>query len=114
MIKSIDIKYQDHIKLYVLVKDIIRFEHELNLNQIPYYIEINEQPDTVEGLRYFILDTDRRKVDQLLIENDIIASTETISNYDYRDQKKLYNVYGLAVIIIVLLVVIGLIVEVVF
>jgi len=68
-----------------LLKDTIRFEVAMNRKQIPFYSEINEQPDIAEGIRYFILDTDREKVDKLLIENDIIASTETISNHDFRD-----------------------------
>ncbi len=86
----------------------------MNRKQIPFYSEIKEQPDIAEGIRYFILDTDRGKVDKLLIENDIIASTETISNYDFRNQKKFYKVYVWAAIIITLLIAIGLITEFVF
>ncbi len=105
------IKHQDHLKLYVLLKDTIKFENLMNRKQIPFYSDINEQPNTTEGIRYFILDTDLEKVDKLLIENGIIASTETISNYDFRDQKKFYKVYVWAVIIITLLISISLIIE---
>lgn len=97
-----------------MLKDTIIFEAAMNRKQIPFYSEINEQPDIAEGIRYFILDTDREKVDKLLIENAIIATTETISNYDFRDQKKFYKMYVWAVIIITLLIAIGLITEFVF
>lgn len=79
--------------------------------QISFYSEINEQPDISGGIRYFILDTDRENVDKLLIENDIIASTETITNYDYREQKKLYKVCVWVAISITLLILFGLIIE---
>jgi len=86
----------------------------MNREQIQFYSEINEQPDITGGIRYFILNTDREKVDALLIENDIIASTETISNYDFRDQKKLYKVYVWVSISITLLIILGLIIEFIF
>lgn len=105
------IKHQDHLKLNVLVKDTIKFENLMNRKQIPFYSEINEQPNTAEGIRYFILDTDRKRVDKLLVENDIIASTETISNHDFRDIKKLYKVYVWVAIIIILLISISLLIE---
>jgi len=112
MNNSFKIKHQDHLKLYVLLKDSIRFEDEMKHNKISFYSEINEQPNTAEGIRYFILDSDRKKVDKLLIKNGIIANPETISNYDFREQRMFYKVYGLAAIIIVLLVFIALILEV--
>ena len=74
----------------MLLKDNIRFEHEMYLRHIPFYSGIKEQLYTTEGFWYFILDADCQKVDQLLIENNIIHSTGTISNYDFRDQKKFY------------------------
>lgn len=108
------IKHQDHLKLYVLVKDTIKFEDLMTRKQIPFYSDINEQPNTAEGIRYFILDTDRKRVDKLLVENDIIASTETISNHDFRDIKKLYKVYVWVAISIILLICIGFIIEALF
>ena len=94
-----------------MLKDTIRFEAAMNHKQIPFYSEINEQPNISDGIRYFILDTDREKVDKLLIENNIIASTETISNYDFRDQKKFYKVYVWVAIIIILLISISLLIK---
>ena len=77
-------------------------------NKLPYFFDINSQPYTDTGLRYFILDSDRLQIDQILKKNEIIASTETIPSYDYRDQKKIAKltiiIAGIVVLIMVLLI----------
>jgi hypothetical protein len=45
------------------------------------------------GIRYLILDADRKKLDKILTENRIIAHTETIPTADYRDGKKAMKLY---------------------
>ncbi|WP_139854937.1 hypothetical protein [Aequorivita sinensis] len=105
------IKHQDHLKLYVLLKDKINFENAMTRKQLPFYSEVKEQAFLDGGIRYFILETDRQKVDSLLIENDIVASTETILNQDFRDIKKFYKVYAWVAVSIVVLIVLALIIE---
>lgn len=105
------INHQDHIKLYVLLKDKINFDNAMTGRNLPFYYEVYEQPILDGGIRYFILETDRQKVDLLLIENDIVASTETIPNNDAQDIKKFYNVYIWITVSIIMLIVIGLIIE---
>jgi hypothetical protein len=59
------------------------------------------------GIRYFIKNDDRIKIDKIFIENEIIANTETIQTSDYRDEKKIQKVYlkvGVVVIVIMLLI----------
>jgi hypothetical protein len=100
--KNIYIKQQNHTKLYILPKDQIVFESKLIQNNIAFYSDIDLQPFTDNGIRYFILDSDRQKIDEILKVNTIIASTETISSYDYRDETKIQKIYWLVALIIVL------------
>ncbi len=97
----IDIKYNSHFKLYVLLKDKIIFENKLNTNGIQFYTNLNEQPEIGGGIRYFLLDSDREKIDKILIESDIIATTETIPIYDYRDQQKIYKVVAIVTLSVI-------------
>ena len=100
---NIDIKFQEHYKLYVLLKDKIIFESELEKNNIKYYIDLETQAIDDNSIRYFLLDKDRKAVDDILTANEMIASTETISNLDYRDGKKYYKVYLIIALIVILI-----------
>ena len=77
-----EILFKEHLKIYVLPKDKIIFESELE-----------NQPMFESGIRYFILDADRIKLDKIFTENGIIAHTETIPTADYRDGKKAMKLY---------------------
>ena len=101
--KNIYIKRQNHTKLYVLPKDQIGFESNLIENNIPFYSDVDIQPYTDNGIRYFVLDSDRYKIDQQLKDKEIIASTETIPSYDYRDQKKIGTISIIVVSIVVII-----------
>jgi len=101
--KNIYIKQQNHTKLYILPKDQIDFESNLKEHNIPFYSDQNIQPYTDTGIRYFVLDSDRYKIDQLLKDKKIIASTETIPSYDYRDQKKIGTISIIVVSIVIIL-----------
>ncbi|WP_313114658.1 hypothetical protein [Aequorivita sediminis] len=105
------IKHQNHLKLNVLLKDKINFENAMTLKNLPFYSKVKEQAFLDGGINYFILETDRQKVGSLLIENNIVASTETIPNQDFRDIKKFYKVYAWVAISIVVLIVLALIIE---
>jgi len=109
MSNTASVKFQSHFKLYVLFKDYILFEALLNKNEIDYYTEISENSFVSEGIRYFLLDSDRIKIDEILKKNDIIASTETIHVTDYRHEKKLikfeFYVYLIITILVILLII---------
>ncbi|MCG2431340.1 hypothetical protein [Aequorivita xiaoshiensis] len=47
----------------------------------------------------------------MLLENDIVAGTETIPNQDFRNNKKVYKVYALVAVSMVVLIAITLIIE---
>jgi len=87
---SFKIKFKPHFKLYVLLKDSILFESELIEKDILFYSELNEQPNISGGIRYFLLDTDAKKIDRIVIENNIQASTEMINVPNIEDKKQLY------------------------
>jgi hypothetical protein len=88
-----EILFKKHLKIYVLPKDKIIFESELENQKIEYYCDIQNQPMFESGIRYFILDADRIKLDKIFTENGIIAHTETIPTADYRDGKKAMKLY---------------------
>lgn len=96
------VKTKNHFKLYILLKDKVNLETELDNNGILYYSDIDEQPFIDGGIRYFFLNSDREKIDQILIETGIIASTETIPIYDYRDQQKISKFYLVLILAIFL------------
>ncbi|OGS74624.1 MAG: hypothetical protein A3G95_09180 [Flavobacteria bacterium RIFCSPLOWO2_12_FULL_31_7] len=87
------ILFEDNLKIYVLPKDRIIFENELEKQNVEYYCDIENQPMFESGIRYFIKNEDRIKIDRIFIENQIIANIETIQTSDYRDEKKIQKVY---------------------
>ena len=90
---NFDIKLKEHYKLYVLLKDKIIFETELQKSGIKYYADLNEQPSIDGGIRYFLLDSDMESVDRIIIENGIVANTESNLISDFRDEKKVIKLY---------------------
>ena len=87
------ILFENNVKIYILPKDKIIFEIELENQSIEFYCDIENQPMFESGIRYFIKNDDRIKIDKILIENEIIADTETILISDYRDGKKAMKLY---------------------
>jgi len=101
---NFDIKLKDHFKLNLLLKDQIIFEFELNKNNIRYYSNPDNQPFG-EGIRYFLLDSDMIKVDEILIKNEIVANNESNLVSDFSDQKKIKKLYiGVIVAFVIVLV----------
>lgn len=98
---NFDILLKNHYKLYVLLKDKIVFESELQKNGIKYYYDIDEQPFIDSGIRYFLLNDDRKKVDEILISNSIIGTIESLPITDYKDNKKMMKVFLFIVLIII-------------
>ena len=87
------ILFENSVKIYILPKDKIIFEIELEKQSIEFYCDLENQPMFESGIRYFIKNDDRIKIDKILIENEIIAGTETILISDYRDGKKAMKLY---------------------
>lgn len=104
------ILFENHYKIYVLFKDKIIFESQLENQNIEYYCNIENQPNFESGIRYFINDNDRIKVDEIFKVNEIIATTETINIADYRDGKKIMSIYlkvaGIVIGIMIIIVII--------
>ena len=100
---------KNHLKIYVLLKDKIIFEMELEKQNIEYYCDIEKQPTLENGIRYFVLEEDRIKIDEIFIKHGIIANTETIKISDYRDGKKIMSVY-LKFLAIAIAIMIGIII----
>jgi hypothetical protein len=52
--KNPEILFKTHFKIYVLLKDKIVFESEIEKQHIEYYCDIENQPFLESGIRYFI------------------------------------------------------------
>ena len=111
MANSPKVKFQDHFKLNILFKDYILFENLLLENNIDFYHNSNENSDISDGTLFFLLDKDRIVIDKILINNEIIASTETIMISDFREERKVqkfhFLVYLIIILILVLIILIG-------
>ena len=111
MANSVEVKFQDHFKLNVLFKDYILFENLLLENNIDFYHNSNENSDISDGTLFFLLDKDRIVIDKILIDNEIIARTETIMISDFREERKVqkfhFLVYLIIILILVLIILIG-------
>ena len=109
MNSSIKIKFQNHFKLYISLKDKIIFDSELINNKINFHVDYENQPSTITDVRYFLLDSDRIKIDDLLKKNQIIASTETITLTDYPLEKKIrylyFKIFAIVTLIMILIVI---------
>nr|WP_199000435.1 hypothetical protein [Flavobacterium sp. ASV13] len=103
MSNSIDIKFQKHFKLYVLLKDKIIFENELNKSNIKFYVDFETEVLIDNNIRYFLLDENQTEIDNILKNKKIIASTETINVVDYKDLKRYYKVYFIIALLVVIL-----------
>lgn len=64
----------NHFTLFVELKDKIIFDSELSKNDIPYHVDNNEST-LGNGVRYFFLDEDQAMVDEIIIDNGIIATS---------------------------------------
>lgn len=103
MSNSIDIKFQKHFKLYILLKDKIIFENELNKSNIKFYVDFETEVLIDNNIRYFLLDENQTEIDNILKNKKIIASTETINVVDYKDLKSYYKVYFIIALLVVIL-----------
>ena len=110
MINNPEILFENHLKIFVLLKDKIIFENELEKQNIEYYCDVENQPLIGNEIRYFIRNNDRIKIDKIFVDNQIIAQTETIKISDYRDGKRVMKLYliatGIAIGIMLLIIVI--------
>lgn len=103
--ENFEIRHQKHFKLYVLLKDKILFENKLDERGVKYYCDLDEQPFIDGGIRYFLLDSDAIIIDEILIENEIIATNETALFVDNRDEKKVLKKYFMVAIVVTIIMI---------
>ena len=97
------IRFSPHYKLYVQQRDQLVFESILQENNIDFFSNIKEQAFLDTGIRYFLLEADRSKIDALLIKHQIIAQIESNNMPDFTSHKKIMKIYYLIAMIVVLL-----------
>lgn len=111
---NFDIKLKEHFKLYISIKDKISFESELLNNNIKYYFDFDEQCVSDEYLRYYFLDSEKEKINHVLIKNGIITFTESNIIGDFQESGKIMKVYAIVTIgFIVALVLVSIIIDVI-
>lgn len=81
---------ENHYKLMISFKDKILFESELDKKEINYYVENDHFGDKV---RFVFLDSDHKKVDNIIINNEIVATVESNLVSDFNDQSKMVKLY---------------------
>lgn len=106
-----EILFKNHLKIYILLKDKIIFEYELENKNIQFYCDIENQSSFEGGIRYYIQDIDRMKLDIILNENGIIAHTDINLISDYRDEKKVISLYLKIVLIVTLIIIFIIVIE---
>lgn len=93
-----------HYKLYVQLQDLVLFENELLINNIPFEREENPLGDTI---RFYFPDAYSEEIDKIEKKLGIMLTTESMS-FDYAEKtKKVYLLYALiffAVIIILIVI----------
>ena len=111
---KIYIKFNNHFKLYVLLKYKSTFESALIENNIDFYYDINEQAFG-DSIRYFLLSKDKKDIDSIITEKGIIANLEQNLVDDFEQAGSEFKfkakAYILAVIAILLLAIIALMFE---
>ncbi|MNK07698.1 hypothetical protein D3C87_256150 [compost metagenome] len=101
---NFNIKYKDHFILFVELKDKVIFESELSRNNIVYHIDDNQS--TLDNTtRYFLLNDNKASIDEIIINNGIVANTGSTHMADFNDQKKVMRLYGLIAAAIALIII---------
>jgi hypothetical protein len=107
------IRFSPHYKLYVQQRDQLVFEEILQENNIDFYSNIKEQAFLDTGIRYFLREADRSKIDALLIKHQLIAQIESHNMPDFTSHKKIMKVYLLVALIVVLLLLVVIVFDVI-
>ncbi|MCB0744869.1 MAG: hypothetical protein KDC67_13255 [Ignavibacteriae bacterium] len=90
------------------MKDMILLDSELQNSNIRFYNEIVEQPQNSDTFRYYFLNSDNERVNNILVKNEIIAFSESNIIGDFKDNRKtLKLVLLITVILIATLVLVG-------
>ena len=103
MSNTINVKFQEQFKLYVLFQDNIIFEGELQRREIDYYYD-PEQLFISESIRYFLLEKDNNEIDLILKQQGIIGSIESLGIQDFRLERKVQYLYFKIAIVFLIII----------
>ena len=98
---NFDIKLKEHFKLYISLKDKICFESELFHNNIEHYFDFDEQSSNGECLRYYFLESDSKRIDEILIKNGIITFTESNIIGDFQENSKVMKSVAIVAFVLI-------------
>ena len=100
---TVDVKLQNHFKLYILFKDYMAFENELQKKNINYCVDYNQA--NIQKYRYFLLHKDKEIIDLILKENNLYIQ-------GFLQMKKGQSLYfKVALVVVILFVLITLLVD---
>jgi len=96
------IKSQPHFKIEISFRDMLIFESALAEGNISFYRE--ENPVLLSGnITYFIADANRKATDMAIKSNKLDAGTQTIRTSDYIGMKKMYQIYCIVALTLIIL-----------
>lgn len=107
MPKTHSVKFRDHFKVDVHVKDTPVFENELLEKGLDFYVDYNREPSLGSSVQYFILHKDKTVIENFLKENEISLNSETIQYVEFVEERKFINLYlkliGVFIVLMLLL-----------
>lgn len=104
-----EINLQKYFKIDIPLKNHIVFESEVNQRGLEY--KKVKETQLTSNISYFILKTDFKIIDKILIENDIVAYTN-ISNYnDSSDTRKFIKICLITAVLIIIIILVTLTIE---
>lgn len=83
---SQEVKYKGHFKFYILPKYRFTFESELEKRDIDFDVDTNIPNSTY--IRYFLRDSDRKDIDEIITQNQIVANLESLPSLDYQESRR--------------------------
>ena len=78
---------KSYTKLYIQLDDKFIFEKALVDLRIKFYSNTDEQPDLYGGIRYFLLDDDMPRINEIITELGINANLETSSQHNFESYR---------------------------
>lgn len=107
MPKTRSVKFRDHFKVDVHVKDTPVFENELIEKGLDFYVDYNRESSSDSSVQYFILHKDKAAIENFLRENKISMNSETIQYVAFGEERKFISLYlklvGLFIVLMLLL-----------
>ena len=89
---NLDINKEEHFKLYILSEHRFTFESELNKRGIDFYSDAEEQVFSSHSIRYYLKNSDREQIDQIIVNSKIDSVLDTISGQSNKHAERVWHI----------------------